>query len=291
MANEVTLTTANRFIDEYWSDELNRAIEYDIVIAPLFADWTSKMSGSGQIFHLPSRHHLAVNTLSSGTDATPEAIIETQQNFTVATHNIVAQDIESIAEVMSKYDIRNEYTMDAAYALARALDVACATLLDDNTTQTVGTLTAELTDDNLIRTWQYLRDGAAKAPFKGVVSPACWGGLLKVEKFTNQLYNGDTGGKALHEAQIGKIYQCTMYQSQLTVGTAPNSSGHMWAGDHFFKIIKKPPTQDAWFNPLAKSWVVATDQIFGVFERQEAIEAASGTTVARLHGVRLQTLK
>lgn len=290
MAN-VTSTTADVFIDEYWSPELNRAIEYDIVIAALFSDWTSRMSGSGDVFHLPGRHNLTANTKAASVDATPEAITEADQTFTVSTHQIVAQEIEDFAEVMSKYDIRQEYTLAASYALARALDVAAATLLDDNTTQTVGVLTSELTDDNLIRAWQYLRDSAAKPPFKGVVSPATWAGLLKVEKFTNMLYNGDTQGMALREAQIGKVYQATFYQSQLTVGTAPSSSGHVWAGDHFFKIIKKAPKPDAWFSPLAKAWVVATDQIYGVFERQEAIETAAATTASRLHGVRLQAIK
>jgi len=287
----VTSTTADKFIDEVWSSELNHAIEYDTVIAGLFSDWTKKMSSSGDVFHLPARHNLTANTKTASVDATPEAITETEQTFTVSTHQIVAQTIEDFAEVMSKYDIRQEFTLAASYALARALDVAAATLLDDNTTQTVGVLTAEMTDDNLIRAWQYLRDSAAKPPFVGVCSPACWAGFLKIEKFTNQLYNGDTGGKALHEAQIGKVYQATLYQSQLTVGTAPNSSGHLWAGDHFFKIIKKAPKQDAWYSPLAKAWVVATDQIYGVFERQEAVEDASGTTASRLHGVRLQSLK
>ena len=270
---------------------MNRAIEFLLVVAGLFSDWTSKMRGSGDIFHLVARHNLTANTKSAGTDATPEAITETDQDFTVSTHQIVAQEIEDFAEVMSKYDIRAEYTLAAVYALGRAQDVAAAALLDDNTTQTVGVLAAELTDDNFIRAWQYLQDSSGMGPYKGVVSPAAWGGMLKVEKFIQSLFNGDTGGKALHEAQIGKIYQATMYASPLTVGTAPNSSGHMWAGDHFFKIIKKAPKQDAWFSPLAKAWVVATDQIYGMFERQEADEAAAVTTVARLWGVRLQSLK
>jgi len=287
----ITATTADKFIDEYWSPELNRAIELKMVIAGLFADWTGKMRGSGDIFHLPASHHGSVSTKAAGSDDTPQAITETEQTFTVSTHQVYSVEIEDFAEVLAKYDIRADRTRDAAYALARAFEVACAALLDDNTTQTVGTLTAELTDDNLIRAWQYLMDSSAEAPFKGVVSPAAWGGLLKVEKFTNQLYNGDTGGKALHEAQIGKVYQSTMYQSQLTVGTAPNSSGHLWAGDHFFKIIKRSPTVHAWYSPLAVAWVVSTDQIYGVFERQEADEAAGVTTTARLHGVRLQSLK
>lgn len=287
----VTSTTADVFIDEIWGAELNRAIEFKLVISALFSDWTSRMSGSGDLFHLPARHNLTANTKSAGTDATPEAITETQQNFTVSTHQIVAQEIEDFAEVMSKYDIRSEYTMAAAYSLGRAMDVSAAALLDDNTTQTVGVLNVELTDDNFIRAWQYLQDSSADAPFVGVVSPATWGGMLKVEKFTQQLYNGDTQGRALHEAEIGRVYQAKMHMSNLTVGTAPSSTGHMWAGDHFFKIVKKAPKQDTWFSPLAKAWVVATDQIYGVFERQEADEAAAATTTAQLHGVTLQALK
>lgn len=287
----MTATTAEKFIDDVWSTELNRAIEFDIVIAALFTDWSSRMAGHGDTFHLVNRHNLTANTKSAGSDATAEAITETEQTFQPTTHQITAQTIEDFAEVMSRYDIRSEYTMAASYALARAMDVAAAALLDDNTTQTVGVLTAEMTDDNLIRAWQYIRDSAGKPPFKGVVSPATWAGFLKIEKFTNQLYNGDTKGKALHEAQIGKVYQATFHQSQLTVGTAPNSSGHMWAGDHFFKMIKKAPKQDALYMPLSKAWVIATDQIYGVFEREEADEAAAATSDNKLWGVRLQGLK
>ena len=287
----VTATTADVFIDEKWSQELNRAIDYDIVIASLFSDWTSRMSGSGDVFHLPARHHLTANTKSAGSDATPEAITETQQTFTVSTHQIVAQEIEDFPAIMSKYDIRAEFTREYSYALGRAMDVSAAALLDDNTGQTVGTLTAELTDDNLLRMWQYLRDASARPPFKGVISPAAYAGLLKIDKFIRSSYNGDDTGKAVHLAQVGTIYDTEFHISQLTVGTAPSSSGHVWAGDHFFKIVKRTPTLHQWYSPLATAWVVSADQVYGVFERQEADEGAAVTTTARLHGVRLQTLK
>lgn len=292
MAN-VTSTTAAEFINEVWSPELNRAVEFDIVISGLFTDWSKRATamGGGQLFHLPARHNLTANTKSATVAATPEAITETEQQFTPSTHQIVAQEIENFAEVMSAYDIRAEYTSAASYALARAMDVAAAALLDDNTTQTVGDLGAPLGDDELLDMWTLLKNSAAKPPFKGVVAPATWAGLLKVDKFIQSLYVGDTGGKAIHEAQIGKVYQATFYVSQLTVGTAPSSSGHCWAGDHFFKIIKKKPTQDSWYSPLDKAYIVATDHINGHFERQEADEAAAATSVARLHGVRLQSVK
>lgn len=286
----VTATTVDAYINDVYDPELNRSIEFNLVIANQFSDWTKRW-GTGDVLHVRARHNLTANTKSAGSEATPEAITETEQTFTTSTHQIVAQEIEDMAQVMVKYDLRKEFIDAAAYALARAMEVACAALFDDNTTQTVGTLNAELTNDNLLRAWQYLKDSAAQAPFKGIISPAAWTGLLKVEQFIQQLYNGDTQGRAIHEAQIGKVYQATFYVSQLTVGTAPNSSGHIWAGDHFFKNIMKRPTTDAWKSPLAKAWVLASDQVYGMFERQEAVEAAGGTTVARLHGVRLQTLK
>ena len=292
-ATAVTSTTADKFINDVWSPELNRAVEFDTIISALFDDKSkvAKQRGGGQVFHLPARHNLTANTKAATTDATPESITETEQTFTPSTHQIVAQEIENFAEVMSMYDIRSEYTMAASYALARAQDVACAALFDDNTTQTVGTIGSELSDDDFLSAWVYLRNSSAKAPYKVVLSPAGAAGLLKIDKYIRQEYNGDSGGKAVHDAQVGKIYQASIHISQLTVGTAPNSDGHMWSADHFFKIIKKAPKQDAWFSPLAKSWVVATDQIYGVFERQEADEAAAATTTARLWGVRLRNLK
>ena len=292
-ATAVTSTTAAKFINDVWSPELNKAIEFDTVIAAMFTDKTkvAQQRGGGQVFHLPARHNLTANTKSATTDATPESITETEQTFTPSTHQIVAQEIESFAEVMSMYDIRSEFTEAASYALARAQDVAAAALFDDNTTQTAGIIGSELTDDNFLTAWTYMRNSAAKAPYKVVLSPAGAAGLLKIDKYIRQEYNGDSSGKAVHEAFIGKIYQANIHISQLTVGTAPNSDGHMWSADHFFKIVKKAPKQDAWFSPLAKSWVVATDQIYGVFERQEADEAAAATTTARLWGVRLRNLK
>ena len=98
----MTAVTAARFIDEWWDPELNRAVEFDIVISNLFSDWSSRMPGHGDILHVGARHNLTANTKSAGTDATAEAITETDQDFTVSTHQIVAQEIEDFAEVMSK---------------------------------------------------------------------------------------------------------------------------------------------------------------------------------------------
>ena len=289
MAN-VTVTTADKHIDEMWTPELNRAVELDIVIAALFDD-RSKQLPHGDILHMPARHNLTANDKSAGSDATPESITETEQTFTVNTHKIVAQEIEDIVEVQSRYELRQEFTQAASYALARVMDVDCGALFDDNSTNTVGVLQSELTDDNLIQARKLLKDNAAPMPWHMVVAPGTYSGFLKLDKFVNSLYSGEQSGRAVHQAQIGKIYGATAYESQLTVGTSPNSSGALWSEKHFFKIVQKAPKTDTWFSPLAKAWIVAADTIYGVFERAEAVEAAAGTTTSRLWGVRLQSVK
>ncbi len=257
MANgAVTVTTADVDIDDMWSTELNDAVKLDTVIAALFEDKSSALP-HGNVYHLPASHNMTANTKVAGTDATPETITESEQTFTVSLQQIVARQIENIVEVQSKYDLRKDYTDKASYALARAQDVAAAALLDDNTAQTVGVLGAELSYSNWLAARKLLRDSAAKGKLVAVIPPGTYNGLLKQDQFTNALYNGDTEGMAVREAEVGTILKTKIYESQLLVGTAPNAYGHTWAMGHFFKIVQKAPKTDTWYSPLAKSWIVA----------------------------------
>lgn len=282
----VTTTTAAVHIDEVWSPELNRGIEHKMVIAALFEDKSSQMQ-HGDVYHLPARHNLTANTKSAGTDLTPEAITETEQTFTVNTHQAIAQEIEDIAQIQSKYDLRAEVTDAGSYALSRAMDVAAGNLFDDNTSQSVGTLGSPPSYSDWLNGRKLLQNSSAKGALVAVLPPASFNGLLNTEQFINALYNGDEEGRAVHEAQVGKIFKTTVYESNLCPGTSPNGYGHWWAKGHFFKIVQRKPTTHTWYSPLAVAWICTMDQIYGVFERQEADEAAAATTTARLWGVRV----
>lgn len=289
MAN-VTTTTAAVDLDDGWTPELNRAVQLNIVIAALFADRTGQLR-HGNVLHEPASHNLTANTKSAGSALTPEAITESEQTYTVSTHQAVAQEIEDIAEIQSKYELRAETTRMGAYSLARAMDVAGAALLDDNTLQTVGTAGAELSYDNLLAGRNYLSNSPVPGELVMVVAPATYSGFLKIDQFTNMAYNGDPKGMAVRKAQVGKVFNTTIYESQLTTGTSPTSNGAWWAKGHFFKIVQRPPTTHTWYSPLDVAWVVSMDQIYGVFEREEGDEAAAVTTTARLGSVRLVAVK
>ena len=293
MAN-VTITTGAVYIDQVWSPELNRAIQYDVVIAALFDDKSALVDQHANTINLPSRHNLTAAAKAAGTALTPQAITETQQQFVLPMtngHRAIAQQIEDIAEIQSRYDIRAETTVAGAYALARQMDVDAAGLFSSVSTA-VGTAGAELTDDNLIQGRTTLRNNAAPRPWYIGVSPATYSGFLKLEKFTNMLYVGqDDAGTAVEEARVGKIYGADVYESQLLSGTAPNSVGAYWSKTHFFKAIQRQPTTHTWYSPLDLSWIVSMDTIYGMFERLEADEAAAATTNSSNWAVKLNAVK
>jgi len=291
---DVTITTAAVFIDQVWSPELNRAIQFDVVLAALFDDKSALVDQHANTINLPSRHNLTANAKAPGTPLVPQAITETQQQFVLPMtngHRAIAQMIEDIAEIQSRYDIRAETTIAGAYALARQMDVDAAGLFSA-ATNAVGTAGSELTDDNLIQARTLLRNQAAPRPWFIVVSPATYSGFLKLEKFTNMLYIGqDDAGTAVEEAKVGKIYGADVYESQLLSGTAPNSVGAFWSKTHYFKAIQRQPTTHTWYSPLDLSWVVSMDTIYGMYERLEADEAAAATTNSSNWAVKVNAVK
>ena len=293
MAN-VTVTTAALYIDDIWSPELNRAVQFDIVLAALFDDKSALVDEHGKTIHLPSRHNLTANAKAAGSPLTPQAITETEQTFTVPMtngHRAIAQEIEDLAEIQSRYDIRSETTLAGAYALARQMDSDAAGLFAA-ATQTSGTAGAELSDDNLLNARTLLRNSAAPRPWYIAVPPATYSGFLKLEKFTNMLYVGtDDAGTAVEEARVGKIYGADVYESQLLSGTAPNAVGAYWSKTHYFKALQRQPTTHTWYSPLDLAWVVSMDCVYGMYERLEANEAAAATTNASLWAVGLSCIK
>jgi hypothetical protein len=291
---DVTITTAALYIDQVWSPELNRAIQYDVVIAALFDDKSALVDQHANTINLPSRHNLTANAKAAGTALTPQAITETQQQFVLPMtngHRAIAQEIEDIAEIQSRYDIRSETTVAGAYALARQMDVDAASLFAAATNSS-GTSSAELTDDNLILARTLLRNNAAPRPWYIVVPPATYSGFLKLEKFTNMLYIGEsTEGTAVEEAKVGRMYGADVYESQLLAGSAPAATGAFWSKTHYFKAIQRQPTTHTWYSPLDLAWIVSMDCIYGMFERLEADEAAAATTNSSNWAVKLLCTK
>ena len=290
MAN-LTVTTEAVAIQEKWAPEVNKAIQYELVAAAAFKDRSSELGQGADTLRVINSSNITASTKSAGSALTPEAITNTDQTFQVTLHQAIAQEVEDIAEIQSKYPVRAQITSKGAYALGRAMEVSATNLFDDNTTQTVGTAAAELTQQNMLDGRTYLRKANAKGKLHGFVPVAAYSGFLKLDVFANSLYAGPQADRAIHQAQIGTLYGTTFYEMQIAVGTAPTGYGSWFADGHFFKLIQRTPKVHTWSSPLDIADIVVMDQIYGMYELQEADEAAAATTDNLLHGVRLATVK
>lgn len=290
MAN-LTVTTEATSIQEKWAPELNKAIQYEVVVFDKFKDRSSELGDGADTLRVVNRSNISAVSKSAGTPLTPEAITNTDQTFQISTHQAIAQEVEDIAEIQSKYAIRSQITSFGSYALSRAMEVSATNLFDDNSTQSVGTGGAELTQQNFLDARTLLRKANAKGKQQICIPVAAYSGLLKLDILVNERYAGPQASRAVHQAKVGTIYGAEVYEMQIAVGTAPTGYGQWWMDGHFFKLVQRTPKVHTWHSPLDIADIVVMDTIYGVYELSEADEAAAVTTDNLLHGVRLATVK
>ena len=117
----VNVTDAASFIPEIWSDEVVASYETNLVLAPL----TRKMSmvgKKGDTIHIPKPVRGSATAKAAGTAVTIQEHSDTQVDVVVNQHFEYSRMIEDIAEVQALSSMRQFYTSDAGYALAKNVD-------------------------------------------------------------------------------------------------------------------------------------------------------------------------
>ena len=121
MGGAVTNTSAAKFIPQIWSDEIRAAYEKNLILANL----VKKMSMTGKkgdTIHVPAPIRGAANLKAEGTAVTIQNNTETEVLVSIDKHYEYSRIIEDITEVQALASLRNFYTSDAGYALARQVD-------------------------------------------------------------------------------------------------------------------------------------------------------------------------
>ena len=222
MAGTLTVTQAACHIPELWSTATRDAVEANVVAAGL-VDKTfmqSLVGGPGDTINIPYISNPTANTKTANTNITLEVIgpssAEASQTVSVSTHQHVAFGEENITNVQSQTDLMAKYTSEAGYALSAAADTNLHTL-PQSFSQIVGALGVEPTEDNWLRSAQYLDD--ALAPEDGrfiIMRPATFYALQKTQRFTNADYAGAANAvRATERNMIGRLFNCPVYKSTL----------------------------------------------------------------------------
>lgn len=119
--NHVTNTTAATFIPEIWSDEIIAAYEKNLVLANLVN--RMPMTGKkGDTIHIPKPTRGDASAKAAETQVTLIAATETEVQVAIDQHYEYSRMIEDITDVQALASLRQFYTSDAGYALAKQVD-------------------------------------------------------------------------------------------------------------------------------------------------------------------------
>lgn len=119
--NHVTNTTAATFIPEIWSDEIIAAYEKSLVLANLVN--RMPMTGKkGDTLHIPKPTRGDASAKAAETQVTLIAATETEIQVSIDQHYEYSRMIEDITDVQALASLRQFYTSDAGYALAKRVD-------------------------------------------------------------------------------------------------------------------------------------------------------------------------
>ena len=234
----VTLTTADKFIPEIWSDEIIAAYKKNLVLANLVMKMNFK-GKKGDVIHIPTPTRGSASAKAASTQVTLIAATESEVQVTIGKHYEYSRLIEDIVEAQALSSLRNFYTSDAGYALAKQVDTDLVQLgrafngatvgTDDYATATSSTKAfiggdgttvynsstsnaSALTDAAIRRTIQRLDDN--DTPMDGrffIIPPSSRNTLMGLARYTEQAFVGD--GSAIRTGEVGNLYGIPVFVS------------------------------------------------------------------------------
>ena len=239
-ANSVTNTTAATFIPEIWSDEIIAAYKKNLTMANLVMKMNFK-GKKGDVIHIPAPTRGSASLKVSEAAVTLIAATELEVQVSINRHFEYSRLIEDITEAQALNSLRQSYTSDAGYSLAKAVDTdliqlgrssnggagtnAYATgafIGGDGTTAYVAANNNEsaLTDAAIRRTIQRLDDNDTPMDNRFfIIPPSSRNTLMGLARYTEQAFVGD--GNAIRNGEIGNLYGIPVF----TTSNADTASG------------------------------------------------------------------
>ena len=230
--NSVTVTTADKFIPDIWSDEIVAAYKKNLVLANLVMKMNFK-GKKGDTVHIPAPTRGSASAKAAETAVTLIAATESEVQVSINKHYEYSRLIEDIGEAQALNSMRNFYTSDAGYALARQVDTdlvqlgrsanggtagaaayAAAYIGGDGTTAYVAANNNEsaLTDASIRRTIQRLDDNDTPMDNRFfLIPPSSRNTLMGLARYTEQAFVGN--GNAIRTGEIGNLYGIPVFTS------------------------------------------------------------------------------
>ena len=297
--NNQTVTTANKFIPEIWSDEVVATYKKNLVLANLIKKMSFK-GKKGDSLHIPKPGRGNANAKTAATQVTLNVDTATEVVVSIDQHWEYSILIEDIVEAQALASMRQFYTDDAGYALARKVDSKLIELGRavqggggttaysgafsgaDGTTAYVAaanTGLGALTDAAIRRSIQRLDD--TDTPMDGrflIVPPSTRNTLMGIARFTEQAFVGDAGSSnTIRNGEIGNVYGVPVFVSSNADTTSGSTAARVCLlGHRDFAVLAeqmavRSQTQykQEWLGTL-----FTADTLFGVSELRDGSAVA-----------------
>jgi len=231
--NNVTVTTAATFMPDIWSDETVAAYKKNLVLANLVMKMNFK-GKKGDVIHIPAPTRGSATAKAASTQVTLIAAVESELQVAIDQHFEYSRLIEDIVEAQALSSLRQFYTADAGYALAKQVDTSLiqlgrstnggagtnayatgAFIGGDGTSAYVAASNNEsaLTDAAIRRTIQRMDD--TDTPMDGrffVIPPSSRNTLMGLARYTEQAFVGGTNN-TIRTGEIGNLYGIPVFVS------------------------------------------------------------------------------
>jgi len=241
-------TSAATFIPEIWSDEVVAAYQSNLVLANLVKK-LSMTGKKGDTLHIPKPVRGDAHAKAEGAAVTVQNATEGEVQVSIDKHFEYSRLIEDITETQALSSLRQFYTGDAGYALAKQVDTSLFELgksFGDNGGDYVGTgsyyidasggLTAYaadtvasadvFTDEGFRDLIQKMDD--ADVPMDNrclVVPPSIRNEIMGINRYSSSDF---VDGRVVNNGQIGNLYGIDIFVSSncpVVETAAQNSAG------------------------------------------------------------------
>ena len=300
--NATTVTTAANFIPEIWSDEIVASYKKNLVLANLVMKMNFK-GKKGDVVHIPAPGRGSASA-KVATDAVT-LIVDTASEVQVSInkHYEYSRLIEDIAEVQALNSMRNFYTSDAGYALAKQVDTdliqlgrssnggagtnAYATgafIGGDGTTAYVAGSNNEsaLTDAAIRRTIQRMDDN--DTPMDGryfIIPPSSRNTLMGLARYTEQAFVGD--GNAIRNGEIGNLYGIPVFTSSNCDTTSGSNAARVCLMGHKDSMVLVEQVgirSQVQYKQEYLATLFTSDTLYGVAALRKAATVGAATSAS-----------
>ena len=121
IGSAIGVASADKFIPQIWSDEVIAAYEKNLVLANLVKKM-SMQGKKGDTIHIPKPARGSASAKAHGAAVTIQDDVATEVLVNIDKHFEYSRLIEDITEAQALASLRQFYTGDAGYALAKQVD-------------------------------------------------------------------------------------------------------------------------------------------------------------------------